>query len=134
MIRICFIIIPLYANKVNCAILLVKSKGKGWDSLHYLAFEPTVQVLSTSWADSTVVLSAKVNCRPWVTVLFAQGNSVFKNRFSLGIHVHTPTTHSRLIYFKHVHEETNMESKTNKVLHTVTLKQKFALFGSYILA
>ena len=50
------------------------------------------------------------------------------------MYMYTPCTHSRLIYFKHVHEETNMESKTNKVLHTVTLKQKFALFGSYNLA
>ena len=55
----------------------------------------------------TVVLSAKVNCRPWVTVHFAQGTSVFRSGFSLGIHVHTPCTHSslRLIYFKHVYEE-----------------------------
>ena len=72
-----------------------------------------------SWADSTVVPSAKVNCRPWLTVLFSQGTSVFRNRFSLGIHVglhtHTPCTHSRLFYFKHVYEEINMEYKTNKV-------------------
>ena len=72
-------IIPLYANKVNCAILLVKSKENGWDSLHYLAFRPIVkEVLSIPWADSTVVPSAKVNCRPWVTGHFAQGTSVFK--------------------------------------------------------
>ena len=74
-------IIPPYVNKVNCATLLVKSKEKGKYSLLYLAFGPIVQVLSTPWADSTVVLSAKVNCRPWVTVHFAQGTSVFKNRF-----------------------------------------------------
>ena len=55
-----------------------------------------------------------------------EGTIVFKNRFSLGLHVHTPCTHSRLIYFKHVHEQTNLESKTNKL----KLKQKFALFGS----
>ena len=74
--------------------------------------------MSTPWADSIVVLSAKVNCRPWVTVHFAQGTctSVFKNRFSLGIYVPTPCKHSTLIYFKHAHEQTNnMESKTNKV-------------------
>ena len=41
------------ANMVNCAILLVKSKGKGSNSLHYLAFGPTVQVLSTQWGDSS---------------------------------------------------------------------------------
>ena len=32
------IIIPPYANKVNCTILLVKTKEKGYDSLYYLAF------------------------------------------------------------------------------------------------
>ena len=31
-------IIPLYANKVNCAILLIKSKEKGYYSWHYPAF------------------------------------------------------------------------------------------------
>ena len=60
------IIIPPYANKVNYAILLVKSKEIEYYSLHYPAFEPIVQVLSTPWTDSTLVLSAKVNCRPWV--------------------------------------------------------------------
>ena len=64
--------------------------------------------MSTPWADSIVVLSAKVNCRPWVTVHFAQGTSVFKNRFSLGIYVPTPCKHSTLIYFKHAHEQTNI--------------------------
>ena len=39
------IIIPLYSNKINCAILLVKSKKNGYDRLHYLAFLLTVQVL-----------------------------------------------------------------------------------------
>ena len=92
-------IIPPYANRVNCAILLVKTKEKALDSLYYLAFRPIVQVLSTPWADSTVVLSAKVNCCPWVTVHFAQGTSVFKNRFSLGIHVPTPCKHSSLDSF-----------------------------------
>ena len=29
---------------------------------------PTVQVLSTLWADSTVVPNAKLHCVPWVTV------------------------------------------------------------------
>ena len=29
----------------------------GQDSLHYLVYGPTVQVLSTPWADSTVVPS-----------------------------------------------------------------------------
>ena len=77
--------------------------------MHYLAFGPIVQVLSTPWADSTVVLSAKLKCRPWVTVHFAQGTSVFKNRLIFGIHVHIPCTHSRLIYFKHVHGQINME-------------------------
>ena len=47
--------------------------------------------------------------------LIAQSTSVIKIIFILGIHVHTPCTHSRLIYFKHVHKQTNMESKTNKV-------------------
>ena len=64
---------------------------------------------ATPWEDRRVVLSAKVNCHPWVTVHFAQGTSVFRNRFILGIHVHKPCTHSRLIYFKHVHEQTNIE-------------------------
>ena len=40
---------------------------------------------------------------------FAQGTSVFKNRLSFGIHVLIPSTHSRLIYFKHVHDQINME-------------------------
>ena len=44
-----------YANKVNCAVLFVKSKDIVQDSFHYLAFGPIVQVLSTPWADSTVV-------------------------------------------------------------------------------
>ena len=37
-------IIPLYANKVNCAFLLVKGKEKGYDSLLYLTIGPIVQV------------------------------------------------------------------------------------------
>ena len=74
-----------------------------------LVFSPSAHFIIPPWVDSTVVLSAKVNCRPWVTVHFAQGTSVFKNKFNLGIHIHTPCTHSRLIYFKHVHEETNLE-------------------------
>ena len=54
------------------------SKAKiGLDILHYLVFGPTVQVLSAPYADSTVVPGAKVNCHSWVTVLFAQGTSVF---------------------------------------------------------
>ena len=51
--------------------------------------------MSTPWADSRVVPCAKVDSRPWVTVHFAQGTSLFKNRFSLGTHVHTPCTHGR---------------------------------------
>ena len=68
-----------------------KAKKKVWDSLHCLG--PIVQVLSTPWADSTAVPCAKF--RPWVTVHFAQGTSVFNYRFNLGIHVHTPCTYSR---------------------------------------
>ena len=66
--------------------------------------------LSTSSRDAilTVVLRAKVKCRPWLTVAFAQSTSVLKNRFNLGIHVPTSCKHSRLIYFKHAHEETNI--------------------------
>ena len=71
---------PPYANNVNCAILSVKSKEIGLDSFHYLAFGPIVQILSTPWADSTVVLSAKVNCQTWGSVHFALGTSVFRNR------------------------------------------------------
>ena len=77
-----------------------------------------VQVLSTPWADSTVVPSAKVNCRPWVTVPFAQSTTVFKNRFSLGIHVHTSCTHSKPTW--------------NQKRYSY-FKTKFALFGSYYL-
>ena len=73
------------------------------------------QPKSTPWADGTVVLNAKVNCRPWVTVHFAQGTFVFLNKFILGIHVHTTCTHSRLSYLKHVHEQTTLESNTNKI-------------------
>ena len=47
--------VPPNANYVNCAILLIKRKEIGQDGLHFLAFGPTVQVLSTPWADSTVV-------------------------------------------------------------------------------
>ena len=65
---------------------------------------------SVPWADSTVVLSAKVG-HPWVTVHFAQSTSVFKNRFSLGIYVPTPCKHSSLTYFKHAHEQTNIWNK-----------------------
>ena len=85
--------------KVNCAISFFKIKGTGQDSLHYLALIwPTVQVLSTPWADSTVV-----TCRPWVIGHFTLGTTVFRNRITLGIHVglHTPGTHSKLLYFKH---------------------------------
>ena len=54
------IILPPYVNKVSCAILLVKriEIGKGANSLGTVI----------PMADSTVVLSAKVNCRPLVTV------------------------------------------------------------------
>ena len=57
---------------------------------------------------------SEVNCCQWVTVHFAQGTFVLKSRFSLEIHEHEPCTHSRFIYFKPVHEQTNMESKTKK--------------------
>ena len=55
------------------------------------------QVLSTPWADCTVVLSAKVNCCPWVTVHFALGTTVLITSISLGIHMHIDTE----LYFKH---------------------------------
>ena len=101
--------------------------------MFYLAFGPIVHVMSTPWADSTVVLSAKVNCRPWVTVLFAQGTSVFRNRFSLGIHVHTctPCTHSRSIYLN-MYMRNQIWNK--KQIRYSFLKQTSALFGSYNLA
>ena len=54
-------IIPPYAYKLNCAILLVKSKEIGYDSFHFSLWDNS----SCTWADSTVVLSAKVNCCPW---------------------------------------------------------------------
>ena len=38
-------IIPACASKVNCAILWIKIKESAWDSLHYVTFGPTVQVL-----------------------------------------------------------------------------------------
>ena len=55
-----------------------KAKIIDRNRLHYLSLGPIVQVLSVSWAESKVVLIAKVNCRPWVTVHFAQGTFVFK--------------------------------------------------------
>ena len=55
--------------------------------MHYLAFGPTVHVLSNPWDDSTVVPCAKMNCRPWVTVYFALGTTVFITSTRLGIHV-----------------------------------------------
>ena len=57
--------------------------------VYYLVFGLTVQVLSTPLVDSTVVLSAKGNFSPWVTVNFALalGNTVFITSISLGIHV-----------------------------------------------
>ena len=71
----------------------------------------------TPWADSTVVLSAKVNCRPWMTVLFALGTSVIRNIISLSIHV--PYTHSRLLYFKHkqLHDQSNLEPQTINIIN-----------------
>ena len=59
---IIFMIVSQYANQVNYGILLVKSKKIERD-IHYQAFRPTVQVLSTLWPDSRVVwyLSEKVN-------------------------------------------------------------------------
>ena len=57
---------------------------------------------------------------------FCTRHLFYKNRFSFGIHVHLPCTQSRLIYFKHVYEKTNMES--NQIRYN-TLKQKFSLFG-----
>ena len=107
------IIIPPYANKVNCAMLLVKSKETGENSLDYLAFGPIVQVLSTPWADSTMVLSAKVNCCPWVTVHFALGTTVLRNKISLGIYVHTPDRHGRQLYFKQIMTFLNQYRNTN---------------------
>ena len=47
-----------------------KAKIIDRNRLHYLSLGPIVQVLSVSWAESKVVLIAKVNCRPWVTVHF----------------------------------------------------------------
>ena len=90
--------------------------------MHYLAFGPTVQVMSTPWADSTVVLSAKVNCRPWVTVHFALGTTVLRNRIlDLGIHVHTPHRHSKsldgFILNTYLHGLTNNETQTINVIN-----------------
>ena len=58
--------------------------------------------MSTSWADSTVVPSAKVNCRPCLKAHLALGATVFRNRISFGIHVQTPDRHSRWLYFKQI--------------------------------
>ena len=104
------IIIPPYANKLNCAILLVKNKEIGYDSLYYLAFGPTVHVLSTPWADSTVVLSAKLNCRPWVTVHFALGTTVLITTISLRhscAYRHSRTLFKQIITWSNQHGDTN---------------------------
>ena len=86
--------------------------------MHYPAFGPTVQVLSTyGLAGSTVVLSAKVNCRTWVTVHFALGTDVLRNRVSLGIHVHTPDRHGRLILNKYIHGEISIETQIINVIN-----------------
>ena len=63
---------------IYCVILLVKSKDIGWDILHYLALVSTVQVPSTSWADSTGVPGAKVIYGPWVH-LYALGTIVLRD-------------------------------------------------------
>ena len=65
----------------------------------------TVQVLSTPWDDSTVVLSAKVNCRQWVPVYFAIGTSVLRNRISLGIHVPIHTVDYFILNINNYHKQ-----------------------------
>ena len=68
-----------YANKVKCAFLSVKEIIELFAI--YIAFRPTVQVLSPRLADRTVV--PKVNCRPLVTVHFAQCISVLNGALEL---------------------------------------------------
>ena len=53
---------------------LIKQKQKYWIGQYaFLAFGTTDQILSTPSVDSTMLLSTKVNCRPWVTVHFTLG-------------------------------------------------------------
>ena len=68
------IIILPNANKVNCAILLVKAK-----KLNRIVWANSSGILSTPLADSTVVPSAKGNCRQFH---FAPGISVLQHRIS----------------------------------------------------
>ena len=73
------------------AILLVKSKEKVKDSLHYLASGSTIQVLSTPWADSKYCRAeCKSELPPMGDSSLCTKSSVFRNRFSLGIHAPTP--------------------------------------------
>ena len=64
-----YVIIPLYANKVNCVGQKERKRIRQF-ALSSLWANSSGTV--TPCSDSTVVLSAKVNCRPWVTVHFAQ--------------------------------------------------------------
>ena len=78
-----YIIIPPYANKLNCAISLVKNKEIGYNSLHYC---------------------------PWVRVHFALGTTVLITSISLGIHVHIDTVG---LYFKQIITRSNQYGNTN---------------------
>ena len=109
--------LPPYDNKVNCAILLFRSKQIGKESLHYLAFGPQFRYcpphgLTVQWCQVQ-------KCRPWVTVHSSLGTSVLRNRINLDISIHTSRTHSRLLYFKHkqLNDQSNMELQRINVFH-----------------
>ena len=57
-----FIIVPLDANKVNCAIVLVKKKRRRIGQFDLSSLWANTSGTVNPWADSTVVLRAKVNC------------------------------------------------------------------------
>ena len=77
-----------------------------------------VQVWLTPWVDCTVEPSAKVNCHPWVIVHFALGISVFKNIINSDIHIHTPGTYSRFLYFK----QNNYMIKQSQTINVINVQ------------
>ena len=74
----------------------------------------TVQALLTPVVDSTVVLSAKVNCMPWVTVHFCTGSLVFLVLESVKPYIHLANTVDNFILnFSLTHDQVNLEITNN---------------------
>ena len=70
-----------------------------------------------------------MNCRPWVTVQFALGTTVLRNRISLGIHVHSPDRHSILkLYLKKIIIFSNQYRNTNTSMLLISNTCTFWVF------